>query len=76
MVRANDWPMKKIWLEAAADVCGWTKVKGRRKETSWWNEDVVRAAEEKMQNLPRGINLGGWEIAGIYTSWPQKPHVG
>ena len=39
--------MKKIWLEAAAEVCGWTQGKGRHKETWWWNEEVARAVEEK-----------------------------
>ena len=73
MVRANNWAMKKIWLEAAAEVCGWTKVKGRRKETWWWNEDVARAAEEKNAKFAMWNHLGGWEIAGIYTSWPPKP---
>ena len=39
--------MKKIWLEAAAEVCGWTQGKGRHKETWWWNEEVARVVEEK-----------------------------
>ena len=39
--------MKKVWQKATEQVCGWTKGPPRHRERWWWNEEVVKAIEEK-----------------------------
>ena len=47
--------MKGIMMETAQAICGMTKGPCRRKETWWWNEDVVEAVREKK------IMYGKWK---------------
>ena len=39
--------MKKVSQKATEQVCGWTKGPPRHRERWWWNEEVVKAIEEK-----------------------------
>ena len=39
--------MKEVWQKATEQVCGWTEGPPRHSETWWWNDEVVKAIEEK-----------------------------
>jgi hypothetical protein len=39
--------MKEVWLQAAEQVCGWSKGPTRHSESWWWNDEVEKAVEEK-----------------------------
>ena len=43
--------MKEVWQKATEQVCGWTKGLPRHSETWWWNDEVVKAIEEKKKML-------------------------
>lgn len=45
--------MRKIWLKATEEVCGWTKGAPRHKETWWWNDEVKTAVDEKRRCFRR-----------------------
>ena len=49
---------RNIWLQAAEEVCGWTKGEPRHKESWWWTEEVRIAVDEKR----RRFNI--WKSSG------------
>ena len=45
---------KRCVLEAADEVCGWTKGASRRGTTRWWNDEmrrVVKAKKNKFKSM-------------------------
>ena len=57
---------KKCVLEAADEVCGWTKGKARRRVTWWWNEGLRKVIEDKKKKFKEMINEDTEESKAAY----------
>ena len=57
---------KKCVLEAADEVCGWTKGAARRKVTWWWNEGVRKKIEDKKSKFKMMVNENTEENKAAY----------
>jgi hypothetical protein len=59
---------KKCMLEAADEVCGWTKGKARRRVTWWWNEGLRKVIEDKKNKFKKMIGENTEESKAAYKT--------
>ena len=59
---------KRCVLEAADEVCGWTKGGVRRSTTWWWNEDVKRVVRDKRNKFKAMLQRNTEESKEAYRA--------
>ena len=57
---------KRCVLEAADEVCGWTKGRVRRSTTWWWNEEMRRVVRDKRNKFKAMLQKNTEESKAAY----------